>query len=576
MKLLPLEIADLVERAIRAAQADESLPAFDIPELTISRPKRADQGDYASAVAMQIQKVAAKKPLDIAQIVAAHMPISHLVSAVEVAPPGFINIRLSKDWLTAQVDHILEAGESVFQSSIGAGKTAQVEFVSANPTGPLTVGRTRGGVMGDTLANLLTAVGYQVTREYYFNNAGQQMKILAETLRARYLEILGKPFTLPPKGYKGDYIRWLAASIVAVHGDKWVDADWVKFKDFAEAAIFAHARNSLRSIGIAFDVYFNENSLYEDETVWKVVANLREKGFAYDKDGATWFAATKLDDDKDRVLVKSSGEPAYRLPDIAYHVNKLERGFDLIVDIFGADHAAEAPQVKRALRALGYDPSHVRTLIHQFVTLFEGGVQKRMSTRRGEYVTLDELVDDVGADAVRFFMLARSPDAQMEFDLDLARSQGDENPVYRIQMAHVRCAGILRKAAERGLTDEGADLSLLGEEELGVVRKMLEMSEYIQFAVDNLAPHQIAFYAVDLAGEFNPVYDKKFVLSDNNPIPEAVSKARLRFYQAAKVVFKRALTLMGMSAPEFMEQRDKTEKAPVAVEVETPDMGDDS
>jgi arginyl-tRNA synthetase len=260
--------------------------------------------------------------------------------------------------------------------------------------------------------------------------------------------------------------------------------------------------------------------------------------------------------------------PSAAQPDIAYHVNKLNRGFDLIIDIFGADHAAEAPQVKRALTALGYDPSPIHTLIHQFVTLFDGGATKRMSTRRGEYVTLDELIDDVGADAVRYFMLARSPDAHMEFDLALARAQGDENPVYRIQIAHVRCAGIMRKAAERGLTDNGADFSLLSAEELAVVLKMLELGEVIDYAVDNLAPHQLAFYAVDLAGVFNPIYDRYLVLSDLKPIPEPLAKARLRFYHAAKMVFKRALTLMGMSAPEIMERREKEEKADAAKEAD--------
>ncbi len=560
MKLLPQEVADLVQRAILAAQADGTLPAFPIPELTISRPKRADQGDYASAVAMQVQKAVGKKPLEIAEIIRAHLPSSEFIRSAEVAAPGFVNFRLSEGWLAAQVDHIIAAGECVFQMSSGAGKTAQVEFVSANPTGPVTVGRSRGGIMGDTLASLLTAVGYQVTREYYFNNAGQQMQNLSETLRARYLQTLDRPYTFPEKGYKGDYLRWIAAALVADKGDSLADADWTAFKEYAERAIFAHIRNSLRSVNIKFDVFFNENSLYADQSVWKVVSDLRERGSVYDQDGAVWFAATRFGDEKDRVLVKSSGEPAYRLPDIAYHVNKLDRGFDLIVDIFGADHAAEAPQVKLALKALGYDPAPIRTLIHQFVTLLEGGEQKRMSTRRGEYVTLDELVDDVGADAVRYFMLARSPDAQMEFDLDLAKSQGDENPVYRIQIAHVRCAGIRRKAAERGLTDDGADLSLLGADELSVVRKMLELQEYMQFAVDNLAPHQLAFYAVDLAGVFNPVYDRQLVISDLNPIPEPIAKARLRFYRAAQVVFKRVLTLMGMSAPEIMERRDKTAK----------------
>jgi arginyl-tRNA synthetase len=570
LSLLPQDIADLVRRALLSAQTDGAIATFPIPELVINRAKHAAQGDYASNVGLQLQKVAGKKPLELAQIVRDRLPNVEFVESATVAPPGFLNFKLSDQWLAGQIDHILAADERVFQSSRGAGKTAQVEFVSANPTGPVTVGRSRGGVMGDTLANLLTADGYRVTREYYFNNAGQQMQTLAETLRARYLELLGLPFTFPAKGYKGDYLRWLAASLVAEHNDALAESGWQVFKEHAERAIFAHLRSSLRRVNIKFDVFFNEHSLYEDGSIWQVVSDLRAKDAAYDQDGAVWFAASKYGDEKDRVLVKRTGEPAYRLPDIAYHVNKLSRGFDLIIDIFGADHAAEAPQVKRALEALGLDPSPIHVLIHQFVTLLEGGAQKRMSTRKGEYVTLDELVDDVGADAVRYFMLARSPDAQMEFDLALARAQGDENPVYRIQIAHVRCAGILRKAAERGLTDDGADLSRLGKDELSVVQKMLELAEVIEYAVDNLAPHQVAFYAVELAGVFNPVYDRCLVLSDYDPIPEPLAKARLRFYRAAKVVFKRALTLMGMSAPEIMERREKAEKAEAAEVTETP------
>lgn len=571
MKLLPQQVAELVQRALVSAQADGTLPTFAIPELTISRPKRADQGDYASAVALQIQKAVGKKPLEIAEIVRAHMPAADFVGAIEVAPPGFVNFRLSQTWLAAQVEHIIVAGSRVFQSNLGAGKTAQVEFVSANPTGPLSVHRIRGGVIGDTMANLLEAVGYDVTREYYFNDAGQQMVILGQSVRARYLEMLGLPSEFPAKGYKGLYIRMIAAVIMAEHDDTLKDAEGAVFMEIAAKAIMERIKTSMRRVNIHHNSFFLERSLLEDGEVWRTVEVLRERGYAYEQDGAVWFRSTAFGDEKDRVIVRRDGQPTYRLPDMAYHKNKLDRGYDLVVDIFGADHAATAPQVLLGVRALGYNPSVVRTIIHQMVELVEGGEARRMSTRRGDFIELDELIDDVGADAVRYFMLARSADAQMEFDLDLAKSQGDENPVYRIQIAHVRCWGIMRKAAERGLTDDGADLSLLGPEELSVVRKMLELAEYIEFAVENTAPHQLAFYAVDLAGVFNPVYDKQLVISDVNPIPEPVAKARLRFYRAAQVVFKRVLTLMGMSAPEFMERREKTTKT---AEEETPDTAE--
>jgi arginyl-tRNA synthetase len=315
-------------------------------------------------------------------------------------------------------------------------------------------------------------------------------------------------------------------------------------------------KTSLRRIGIVHDVFFLENSLYEDKSVWQTVDELRKRDFAYENDGAVWFKSSALGDEKDRVIVKRDGEPTYRLPDIAYHRNKLERGFDLIVDVFGADHAATAPQVLLGVRALGYDPAAVRTIIHQMVELVEAGEARRMSTRRGDFVELDELVDDVGPDAVRYFMLAQNPNTAMKFDLDLARSQGDENPVFRIQSAHVRCAGIFRKAAEAGITDENADVSKLGSDELVLVRKLLEMEEVILHAVEEMAPQGLASYALDLAGLFHPVYDKVRVLSDQDDIPLDVQKARLRFYRACKVVFARALKLMGMSAPEFMERRE--------------------
>jgi arginyl-tRNA synthetase len=383
------------------------------------------------------------------------------------------------------------------------------------------------------------------------------MNVLGESVRARYLEMLGIPCEFPPNGYKGMYIRMISATIIAFKGDTMRDAPAEEFRILAARAIMERIKSSMHRVNIFHDEFFLENSLYEDGSVWQTVEELRKRGMAYDKDGAVWFKSTELGDEKDRVIVKKTGDPTYRLPDMAYHRNKLERGFDLIVDIFGADHAATAPQVLLGVKALGYDPSAVRTIIHQMVELVEGGEARRMSTRRGDFVELDELIDDVGPDAVRYFMLAQNPNTSMEFDLSLARSQGDENPVYRIQNAHVRCAGIIRKTDERGLSDEGADLAKLGTDELSVVRKMLELEEVIDRAVAEMTPQALASYALDLAGLFHPIYDRVRVLSEVEPIPEDVAKARLRFYRAAKVVFARALHLMGMSAPEFMERREK-------------------
>lgn len=573
MSSLPQEIAALIRRGIAAAQTAGALPSFEIPALKIDRPKRADQGDYASAVAMQVKKQVGKPPIEIAETLLAHLPQANFIGKVEVAPPGFLNFRLSDTWLAEQVDHIIAAGDRVFQANTGAGKTAQVEYVSANPTGPLSVHRIRGGVIGDTIANLLEAVGYKVTREYYYNNAGRQMDILGQSVRARYLEMLDLPAEFPKDGYKGQYIRMIAATLIAAFGDTLKDAPIEKFRELAGKSISERQRYSMHRVNIVHDVFFNESSLYEDGAVWETVEALRKRGFAYDQDGAVWFKSSELGDEKDRVIVKRTGEPTYRLPDMAYHKNKLERGFDLIVDVFGADHAATAPQVLLGVRALGYDPSVVRTIIHQMIELVEGGEAKRMSTRRGDFVELDELIDDVGADAVRYFMLAQSPNTAMAFDLNLARTQGDENPVYRIQNAHVRCAGIFRKTGEQGLTDDGADLSKLGADELAVVRKLLELNEVIDRAVAEMTPQALAYYALDLVGLFHPVYDRVRVLSDQEPIPPDVQKARLRFYRATKVVLARVLRLMGMSTPEVMERRERAaegqeDKTPV---VEVPE-----
>jgi arginyl-tRNA synthetase len=555
MSILSHQIAAVVRAGVAAAQAAGALPAMEIPAFKIDRAKNPKFGDYATSLALQIQKQAGKPPLAVAEAIKAHLPASPMFSETSVTAPGFVNFRLAGDWLAAYLENVAAAGDGAFIESTYAGKTAQVEYVSANPTGPLSVHRVRGGVLGDSLANLLAAAGYQVTCEYYFNDAGEQMNNLGASIRARYRNLLGHPDPLPANGYKGLYIRMIAATIVAFQGSALVDASVDAFRKIGAAAIIERIKHSLARVNINHDVFFNESTLYESNAVAETVATLRERGQAYDKEGAVWFASTNFGDEKDRVIIKQSGAPTYRLPDMAYHKNKLDRGFDVVVDIFGADHAATAPQVLMGVRALGYDPATIRVLIHQMVELVEGGEARRMSTRRGDFVELDELIDDVGADAVRYFMLAQNPNTQMSFDLELAKAQGDENPVYRIQNAHVRCAGILRKASEAGLTDEGADMRVLGEDELNLARKISEIPDMIDRAVAELAPQSLAAFALDLAGAFHPVYDKVRVLSDQEAVPAHIQKARLRFYGACKVAFGRLLALMGMSAPETMERR---------------------
>ena len=553
MSRITHQIASLIEAGIQAAQAAGDLPPFDIPEIVVERSRHAAHGDYASPVCLRLARAARRAPREIAAQVVSHLPEAELVGQVEIAGPGYINITLSAGWLAAQVEAILQAGDRFGDLLDEERGTAQVEFVSANPTGPLTVGRGRGGVMGDTLANLLAAAGYRVEREYYFNNAGRQMQILGNSVRLRYLELLGQTVEFPADHYQGDYIREIAADLYEEHGDGLAEADESVFRKRAEAVIFAQIRATLARLGIHFDNYFNENGLYESGLVWEVLEELRRRGYVYEKDGATWFRVTDLGGKKDRVLVKSTGEPTYRLPDIAYHIEKIRRGYALMVTILGADHLEEYPDVLAGLRALGYETDNVRVVFHQFVNLVREGKPVRMSTREGHFITLDELLDEVGRDAVRYFMLARSPDSHMDFDLDLAVEQSDRNPVYYIQYAHARIASILRHAQASGWdVDAPADVALLHHpSELALVKEMLRLPEVVAQAVEKLSPHFLPFYAHDLAAAFHTFYrDCRVVSSD--PADADLTRARLRLVRATKLALARVLHLMGMNAPERM------------------------
>lgn len=548
------DLATQVVVAIEQAQHNGDLPAFDLPAIIIEKPRDTAYGDYACPSAMKMARLARMAPLKIAEVIEANFPDLSYLAGTNVVPPGFINFRLSKHYLQQQVQEILDKGAEYATFQLGKGKRSQVEFVSANPTGPLTVGRGRGGVMGDTLARAMEAAGYQVSREYYFNNAGRQMEILGQSLKIRYQQALGQEIALEEDHYQGEYLYWIAMVLVGQHGDDLADEQPEKFSKIAEQTIFASIRATLRRLNINFDVYFNEVDLYDSGRVWEALEALKQKGAAYELDGAYWFKSTDLGDDKDRVLVKSSGEPTYRMTDIAYHWHKAERGFDVVVDIFGADHHATAPTVLMGVQALGYDADFVHVLLHQFVTLIRGGEQVRMSTRKGHFVTLDELMDEVGADAVRYYMLSRSANSTIDFDMDLAVEQSDKNPVYYIQNAHVRCAGIFRKWADAGHpagAGQDADLSLLTHEnELAFLSKAVELVEVLELIATQYEPHHIAFYAYDLAASFHPAYETCRVL--HSEVPEPLRLARLQFYRAAKQLFARVLDLMGMSALDVM------------------------
>lgn len=552
--LIHHDLENLVHDAIERAQQSGDLPEFEIPEILVERPRDPAHGDFASAIGLQLAKVARMAPIKIAEAIANNFESPPYLSEISIVAPGFINFRLSESWLQEEVNRILDEGDDYGRFNLGEGRKAQVEYVSANPTGPITFHRTRGGVMGDTLSRALDAAGYDVTREYYYNDAGRQITILGESVRLRYLQLLDQAVEFSDEHYQGGYIMELARELEAQHGDGLVDAPLSVFSDYAVERISQGQKESLKGINIEFDNYFREQSLYESGRVWEVLELMRKNGYVYEKDGAQWFRSTDFGDDRDRVLVKASGEPTYRLPDIAYHWDKALRGFELVADIFGPDHHATAPQVLMGLQALGIDPGFVHTVIHQIVTLIREGEQQKMSTRRGVFVTLDDLVDEVGADPIRYFMISRSGNSQIDFDMDLAVEQSDKNPVYYIQNAHVRCAGILRKWEAAGYdldADKDADLSLLTHErELAFLRKATELAEALEKMATTLEPHTITFYAYELASLFHPTYEESRVLRPD--VPEPLRLARLRFYKAAKQLFARVLDLMGMSAPEVM------------------------
>lgn len=548
------EIAAVVRRAVENAQAAGALPVFVVPEVTIERPRELSFGDYATPIAMKLARLARMAPLKIAQAIVDNLTLPDFLEEGTVAPPGFINFRLAPGWLQQQVEVILAEGMGYGRSHIGAGKKAQIECVSANPTGPIHIGRTRGGVMGDTLARTMRAVGYDVTLEYYYNDAGRQITLLGETTKIRYQQLLGQDVELSDEHYQGIYITDIAQELVDKFGDALLNEPAEYFGNYAKGIISQSQKDTLKRINIVFDVYYNEQSLYETGRVWEALETLQQRGYVYEKDNAQWFKTTEFGDDKDRVLVKQSGEPTYRMPDIAYHYHKAQRGFDIVVDFFGPDHHATAPQVLMGVQALGYDPGFVQTVLHQIVNLYRGGQLVKMSTRAGTFVTLDELVDEVGADPIRYFMISRSGNSEILFDLDLAVEHSDKNPVYYIQNAHVRCAGIFRKWAEAGYdpaADEGADLSLLTEEaDLNFLRKGLELTAVLEKIATTYEPHHIAFYAYELAAAFHPLYEASRVL--HSDVPQPLRLARLRLYRAAKQLFARVLALMGMSAPEVM------------------------
>lgn len=545
----------------------------DVPddfEIELEAPDRPEHGDLATNTALRLASVLGDNPRSIAETLAERLrervdPAR--IKSVEVAGPGFVNFRFAQDYLFDGLADLLAQGDTFGQTDAGAGERALVEYVSANPTGPLNVGHGRNAVLGDTIANLLAWTGYDVTREYYYNDAGRQMRVLAQSVRARYEALAGNvptttltldddttvevPETFPEDGYLGQYIVEIAQALYDEHGDALCATDALApFRAAAETAIFGDIEATLRALNIDMDGYANEQALHDEGRVDAVLDGLADAGYTYEEDGALWFKTTEFGTEDDTVLVKQTGEPTYRTPDIAYHTAKFERGFDLMVDVFGADHHAAYPDVLSALDVLGYDTDRVDVILYQFVTLVRGDEPVKMSTRRANYVTLDDLIEQVGADVTRFFFLMRSPDTHLNFDLELAEEESEKNPVFYLQYAHARICSVLDKAEEVGFShDEDADLALLThEDEIALIKELLRFPRELQNAADARAPHFVPNYLRDVATAFSQFYDNCRIIGEE----QELASARMRLALAAKTVLKNGLTVLGISAPRQM------------------------
>ena len=518
----------------------------------LEKPRQPEHGDLTTNVAMVLAKSVKRNPREFAAELLKRMEIDPtLISAAEIAGPGFINFRFTERFHRRQLEHLLAAADRFGRSHAGAGRKAQVEFVSANPTGPLTVGHGRNAVLGDTVANLLEWTGYDVTREYYFNNAGRQMRVLGDSVRLRYLELLGDSVLFPEDYYQGEYIRDIARHLFEIHGEGLREEGAEgKFKQQAEQEIFEDIKKTLKSLGIEFQSFYNENSLYEEGKIKEVIDELKAKDLVYELDGALWFRASVLGGEKDKVVVKSTGEPTYRLPDIAYHREKFRRGYDLMVDVFGSDHIATYPDVLAGLKALGYDAEKVKVLIHQFVTIIQDGAVVKMSTRKANFITLDDLISEVGADVVRYFFLMRGITSHLNFDLKLAKQQSDENPVYYLQYAYARISSILRHAEERGIQPSGqANLELLAlPPELDLIKLLLQFPEILESCAATFEPHRLAEYLNDVAGSFHRFYHECRVVGDDADL----TSARLALCKATQVVLRNGFSVFKISAPDRM------------------------
>ena len=546
------ELERLVEEVIARASERGDLPVVPAPEVVLERPPKAELGDYATSVALRLQRAARMAPQAVAGAITHHLEQPAAVAAVQVAGPGFVNFFLADEWIQDQVDVILRQGAAFGRVPLGNGRRVQVEFVSANPTGPLHVGAARNAALGDTLANLLVATDHRVEREYYINDAGSRMEALGASVWARYRQLHGLSAELPADGYEGEYVTELAQEISAERGRSLLetpsDEAIQQLSRLAEERVMAWIERDLADMGVDFDRWYSEQSLFDNGLFDTALGLLRDGGHVVEREGAIWFASSELGEDRDNVLIRSNGQPTYFASDVAYHYDKfLVRGFDRVIDVWAADHQGHVPRMKAMVRALGIDPDRLVVLLYQLVKLFKDGQELKMSKRAGTYVTVRELLDEVGADAARFFLIARSSDVTMNFDLDLARQQSEENPVYYVQYAHARISSILRHAGNADWSS--GDVRLLATEpELGLIRSMLQFPELVETATLNLAPHHLPFFAQELASVFHAFYRDCRVVSDD----PGLTRARLKLVSACRIVLANCLRLMGVSAPDRM------------------------
>jgi len=561
--VIQTQLAALVRTAIEQAQESGDLPRFDVPPVQMERPARKEHGDWSTGIALVIAKEAKMKPRDVADAIVAAIGRAEstvggdLLSGVEVAGPGFINFRLSHRWLTGLVRDIEQAGDAWGRTAAAEPENIQVEFVSANPTGPMHIGHGRWAAVGDTLARLLESSGNTVQREFYVNDFGMQMVKFGQSVAVRYLELLGQKAQIPEGGYQGKYVVDIAKEIVLEVGDKYLNAPEEERVAFmrveGQRRMLLNQRLTLQRFGVEFDVWFSERSLHEEGAVDRVVELLKQLGHVYEKDGALWLRTTDFGDDKDRVIVRSTdGLPAYLAADLAYFMDKIRRGFERLIYLVGADHHGWKREMQAAIRALGEDPEHCEFLIGQFVHLTRGGESVKMSKRTGEAITFDELLDEVGVDAARYHFLRVSMDQTLNFDLEAVVQQSQDNPVYYVQYAHARIASILKHAAEQGVTiapiETVALEELQHESELDLLRKLGEIPEAVEVAARRREPHRMTRFAEDLASLFHSFYRDCRVVSED----EALTQARLHLVGATQTGLRNVLGLLGVSAPESM------------------------